>query len=73
MCLGCKTCSALMSPGDKYSIKVSDEQMNGYKETFMMFDKVTRRVLNYCPLTLGMSRMETEQCPPRSWEQSSGL
>jgi hypothetical protein len=40
MCLGCKTCSAMMSPGDKYSVKVTDEQMNGYKETFMMFDKV---------------------------------
>ena len=30
----------MMSPGDKYSVKVTDEQMNGYKETFMMFDKV---------------------------------
>ena len=40
MCLGCKTCSAMMSPGDKYTVKVTDEQMNGYKETFMMFDKV---------------------------------
>ena len=30
----------MMSPGDKYTVKVTDEQMNGYKETFMMFDKV---------------------------------
>ena len=30
----------MMSPGDKYSVKVSDEQMDGFKETFMMFDKV---------------------------------
>ena len=46
MCLGCKTCSAMMSPGDKYTVKVTDEQMNGYKETFMMFDKVRIAFLN---------------------------
>ena len=39
-CLGCKTCSAQMTPGDKYSVKISDEQIESYKETFKMFDKV---------------------------------
>ena len=40
-CLGCKTCSAQMTPGEKYSCKLSDEQIESYKETFRMFDKVT--------------------------------
>ena len=39
-CLGCKTCSAQMTPGEKYSVKISDEQIESYKETFKMFDKV---------------------------------
>ena len=39
-CLNCKTCSALMSPAEKYSIKISDEELDFFKETFMMFDKV---------------------------------
>ena len=38
-CLNCKTCSALMSPAEKYSIKISDEELDFFKETFMMFDK----------------------------------
>ena len=38
-CLDCKTCSAQMSAGDKYSVKVSDQQIEEYKETFLMFDK----------------------------------
>ena len=25
---------------DKYSVKLSDEEINGFKEIFMMFDKV---------------------------------
>ena len=28
-----------MSAGDKYSVKVSDQQIEEYKETFLMFDK----------------------------------
>ena len=28
-----------MSAGDKYSVKVSDQQIQEYKETFLMFDK----------------------------------
>ena len=28
-----------MSAGDKYSVKVSDKQIQEYKETFLMFDK----------------------------------
>ena len=28
-----------MSAGDKYSLKVSDQQIEEYKETFIMFDK----------------------------------
>ena len=29
-----------MAPGSKYSVKMTDEQMEGFKQTFMMFDKV---------------------------------
>ena len=29
-----------MTPGEKYSVKISDEQIESYKETFKMFDKV---------------------------------
>ena len=39
-CLGCKTCSAQMTPGEKYSVKIPDEDIEGFKETFRMFDKV---------------------------------
>eukprot|EP00092_Neocalanus_flemingeri_P017543 GFUD01018981.1.p1 GENE.GFUD01018981.1~~GFUD01018981.1.p1 ORF type:complete len:197 (+),score=79.41 GFUD01018981.1:114-704(+) len=38
-CVGCKTCSAMMSPADKYSVKISDEEIENYKQMFMMFDK----------------------------------
>ena len=27
--------------GDKYSIKLKDEELESFKQTFMMFDKVT--------------------------------
>ena len=30
-----------MTPGEKYSVKMSDEQINSYIETFRMFDKVS--------------------------------
>ena len=40
MCLACKTCSAQMAPGQKYSVKLTDAELDSYKETFMMFDKV---------------------------------
>ena len=53
MCLGCKTCSAQMSPGDKYSVKISDEQMESFKQTFMMFDKViTKKLLCFDKLNM---------------------
>ena len=32
-----------MSAGDKYSVKVSDQQIQEYKETFLMFDKAGRQ------------------------------
>ena len=58
-----------MTPGEKYSVKIPDEDIEGFKETFRMFDKVPG---------LGLSliddddddddiRMVTAQCPPRSW------
>ena len=28
-----------MTAGDKYSVKITDEQLESFKETFMMFDK----------------------------------
>ena len=29
-----------MTPGEKYSVKIPDEDIEGFKETFRMFDKV---------------------------------
>ena len=29
-----------MAPADKYSVKMADEQIENYKQMFMMFDKV---------------------------------
>ena len=31
-----------MTPGEKYSVKISDEQIASYVETFKMFDKVRK-------------------------------
>jgi len=28
-----------MAPGDKYSVNISDAELESFKETFMMFDK----------------------------------
>ena len=28
-----------MTPGEKYSVAMSDEQIEGFKQTFQMFDK----------------------------------
>ena len=30
-----------MTPGEKYSVKIPDEDIEGFKETFRMFDKVS--------------------------------
>lgn len=35
-----------MTPGEKYSVKISDEQIASYVETFKMFDKVRKDQLN---------------------------
>ena len=32
-----------MTPGEKYSVKISDAEIESYKETFRMFDKVPGR------------------------------
>ena len=34
-----QSCSAQMTPGEKYSVAMSDEQIEGFKQTFQMFDK----------------------------------
>jgi hypothetical protein len=31
-----------MAPGQKYSVKISNAELDSYKETFMMFDKVAQ-------------------------------
>ena len=31
-----------MTPGEKYSVKIADSEIESYKETFRMFDKVPR-------------------------------
>jgi len=38
-CLGCKTCSAAIPLTSKFSVKVTDAELDQFKETFMMFDK----------------------------------
>ena len=35
-----------MTPGEKYSVKISDEQIASYVETFKMFDKVRKDHFN---------------------------
>merc|ERR1712079_792124 len=64
-CLNCKTCSAQMAPGDKYSVKLTDEEMDAFKETFMMFDKdgdgtVSTKELGAVMRTLGNNPTQEE-------------
>ena len=54
-----------MTPGEKYSVKIPDEDIEGFKETFRMFDKVSGLGHNYDDDD--DIRMVTVQCPPRSW------
>ena len=58
-----------MTPGEKYSVKIPDSEIESYKETFRMFDKVPRDIIWVINSTV-VIRMVTAQCPPRSWEQS---
>ena len=37
--MACKVCSAMIPPTEKYSVKITDEEFEGYKNTFIMFDK----------------------------------
>ena len=41
---------------DKYSVKLSDEEINGFKEIFMMFDKVGECRDTGCSLTVVIFR-----------------
>ena len=66
MCLACKTFSALMAPGQKYSVKISDAELDSYKETFMMFDKVGQEDPIVHHHHSFLCRMVMEQFPPRS-------
>ena len=66
-CLDCKTCSAQMSAGDKYSVKVSDQQIQEYKETFLMFDKAGRQGATIQGLSGFTLRTEMGLSLPRSW------
>ena len=34
-----------MTPGEKYSVKLADSEIESYKETFRMFDKVPRNII----------------------------
>ena len=43
-CLGCKACSATMSPADKYSVKLGDDQIENFKQMFSMFDKESEKL-----------------------------
>merc|ERR1719325_456328 len=54
-----------MAPGDKYSVKLTDEEMDAFKETFMMFDKdgdgtVSTRELGAVMRSLGNNPTEEE-------------
>ena len=59
-----------MTPGEKYSVKISDSEIESYKETFRMFDKVQSRDIIRVIISTVVIRMVTAQCPPRSWGQS---
>ena len=59
-----------MTPGEKYSVKIPDEDIEGFKETFRMFDKVPGLGLSLIDDDDDDIRMVTAQCPPRSWGQS---
>ena len=58
-----------MTPGEKYSVKLADSEIESYKETFRMFDKVPRNII-WMIISIFYIRMVTAQCPPRSWGQS---
>ena len=39
-CLACRACSAAIPLSSKFSVQITDKELEGFKETFMMFDKV---------------------------------
>jgi hypothetical protein len=55
-----------MAPGQKYSVKISDAELDSYKETFMMFDKVGQEDPIVHHHHSFLCRMVMEQFPPRS-------
>ena len=61
-----------MSAGDKYSVKVSDQQIQEYKETFLMFDKAGRQGATIQGLSGFTLRTEMGLSLPRSWGRYSG-
>ena len=60
-----------MSPGDKYSVSVSDQQIQEYKETFLMFDKEGSSRESQVRVRFNL-RMVMGLSLPRSWGQFSG-
>lgn len=54
-----------MTPGEKYSVKISDAEIESYKETFRMFDKVPRRCCQgdklYCCYQDGDGTVSTKE------------
>ena len=58
-----------MTPGEKYSVKIPDEDIEGFKETFRMFDKVPELGHSYDDDDVDI-RMVTARCPPRSLGRS---
>merc|ERR1719239_1572048 len=38
-CLACTSCSATMSTKDKYSVSITDQQIEEYKNMFQLYDK----------------------------------
>ena len=65
LCLACKTCSAQLAPGQKYSVKLTDAELDSFKETFMMFDKdgdgtVSTKELGAVMRSLGNNPTEEE-------------
>ena len=41
-----------MKPNEKYNVNISDEQIEAYKEIFLMFDKVNETLLTIWPRLL---------------------
>ena len=58
-----------MTPGEKYSVKIPDEDIEGFKETFRMFDEVPELGHIYDDAAVDV-RMVTARCPPRSLGRS---